>query len=331
MIKRETKLGFLFAVLANIFGGIQPVIANLRPETFDSFLFAGITAVIQIIVILPIFIIKIKILKTNQNKVKNLENPSHKSFRFYFGKSKWYLFIIIGTMFSLVMFLYYSGLYIAGSINGTLALKSTAFFGLLFGFLLLKEKVTYIQIIFSSILFFGLILAVTQGNFNLLELNIGVILILICAAIWMIGHTCSKPYLQNNITSSSELLIWRNIFSACILLSLYVLIFGPNQFISLLSDPTNAFFYIICGIIYAGNLFSWYQIIKYLDISLGTILITPQVIVSAIFGTIFGEKFTYYHLIGLIIIIISIIIINWESKRKKQKEKEKEKEKDFKE
>ena len=311
MISKNAKLGILYAIISNIFGGLQPVIANMRPDIFDSYLFAGMTAFIQFIMFLPIFIIETKLLSRNKNKKDEKINNNKKHLKLYFGKSKYTLFIIVGITFSLVMFLYYSGLEIAGSINGVLALKTTAFFGLIFGYLLLKEKINIVQIIFSCLLFFGLIVAVTQGNFSLLQLNFGVILIIICAAIWMVGHTITRPYLQKEIISSSEIIIWRNLMTAIVLLLSYLIIFSPLKMFNLLIDPNNAFYYILGGVIYGINVFCWYQIIKYLDVSIATIIITPQVIFTAIFASILlGEAFTIYHLIGLILILISIIVIN---------------------
>lgn len=311
MVSKNAKLGILFAIISNIFGGLQPVIANMRPDIFDSYLFAGMTAFIQFIMFLPIFVIETKLLSRNGNKKDGKIINNKKHLKLYFGKSKYTLFIIVGIVFSLVMFLYYSGLEIAGSINGILALKTTAFFGLLFGFLLLKEKINIYQVIFSCLLFFGLIVAVTQGNFSLLELNIGVVLILICAAIWMVGHTITRPYLQKGIIFSSEIIIWRNLMTAIVLLLSYLIIFSPLKMFTLLIDPINAFYYILGGVIYGINVFCWYQIIKYLDVSIATIIITPQVIFTAFFALLLlGEAFTIYHLIGLILILISIIVIN---------------------
>ncbi len=308
MLRKEAKLGFLFGILSNIFGGLQPVIARSRPIELDPYLFSGMTAIIQMLIFIPVFIFETYL--TNRRLKLNTSNKNgvdiSKS-KLYFGHSKWILFIIIGIMFSLVMFMYYTGLDLAGAINGTLAQKSTAFFGIFFGFLLLKEKITKIQVIFSFVLFFGLILAVTQGKFYLLEVNMGVLIIIGCSAIWMFGHTCSKPYLENKLIISSELVVWRNMFTGVILLLTYPFIFGIEK-LNLIFDPLNAFYYIIGGALYGLNVFCWYQIIKYLDINMGTILITPQLIITAFFGyIILGEPFTIYHLLGLIIILSPFI------------------------
>ncbi|MFX1296706.1 MAG: DMT family transporter [Promethearchaeota archaeon] len=296
----------------------MPVVANARPEMLDSQIFSGMSSLFQVLFFIPIFLIERRINNKKSNDIKKnpiISDEKLQNQKFYFGKSKWKIFIIIGITTCLVYFLYFEGLKLAGSINGALSLKTTSIFGLLFGYLLLKERITKIQLIFSGILFFGMIIAITQGEFYLLKLNLGVYLILICAAIWMVVHTCSKPYLSNEITTSSELLITRNSISAAILIGAYVLIFGDQ--IMVILDPINAFFYIIMGLIYGTNLFCWYKILKYFDIYLTSILITPQIIVTSLFGTIFlGEPFTIYHLIGIILIIGSIIVIGYQSKPK---------------
>ncbi|NHI94059.1 MAG: DMT family transporter [Candidatus Lokiarchaeota archaeon] len=317
MVTRETKIGVAFAIISNFIGGFQPVWANMRPVGLDSHVFSAMSCLFQALIFLPIFLIEFRY---NKDKRKNLnieaELLKKPQYRLFFGKSKWGLFLVVGTLFSLVMFLYYYGLALAGSINGTLGVKTTAIFGLVYGFLLLKEDISKIQVIFSIVLFFGMIIAVTQGAFQLLQLNIGVIIILICSSVWMLGHTASKPYLYFGITTPSELLVVRNAISSAVLIGAYLILFGPQ--IIIIFIPEYAFSYIIMAAIYGSNLFCWYQILKYLDVSIGTILITPQIIVTAIFGTLLlQESFTIFHLIGLIIMCASIVIINYKPMSKK--------------
>ena len=292
----------------------MPVVANARPGELDSQVFSGMSSLFQVLFFIPILLIERWL---NHRKSEDTENELRirSDDKFYFGKSKWKLYIIVGLSTSLIYFLYFEGLLWAGSINGGLTLKTTSIFGLLFGFLLLKERITKIQVVFAFVLFFGMVLAVTQGAFHLLELNLGVILILICAAFWMVVHTCTKPYLSNEIASSSGLLIARNSISAAVLIGSYVIIFGEQ--ISMVLDPVNAFFYIIMGLIYGINLFCWYKMLKFLDVYFTTIIITPQIIVTSIFGVILlGELFTIYHVIGIILIIGSIIVISQQAKSK---------------
>ncbi|HUX99629.1 MAG TPA: DMT family transporter [Candidatus Deferrimicrobium sp.] len=315
MVKKETKLGILFGIVSIFLGGIQPVVARARPVILDPHIFSGMSCLFQALIFIPIFLLEFRLKKKSVSPKVATGKTLNRGSQLYLGKSKWVLFLIVGVVFSLALFLYYFGLDLAGAINGTLAQKSTAFFGLLFGYLILKERINKIQIISCCVLFFGMILAVTQGNFSLLQLNFGVVVILICSAIWMVGHTFSKPYLSERVTTSSELLIMRNLISAAVLILTYLMMYGPSQML-IIFDPTNAMAYIFMGFIYGSNLFCWYQIMKYLDISIGTIIITPQIIVTAFFGSIFlGEAFTIFHLIGLIIIIASILVIGYSARK----------------
>ena len=76
MVKKETKLGFFYAVLSNIFGGLQPVIANLRPASLDSLIFSGMTALIQVLIFIPIFFLEKSINKINRSKKQILPSFS---------------------------------------------------------------------------------------------------------------------------------------------------------------------------------------------------------------------------------------------------------------
>ncbi len=311
-MERETKIGIAFAICSNIIGGITPFLANARPATLDSHIFSGMSSLFQFLFFLPILFIDRWLTSRRSNKSEKITSVVAKEEKFYFGKSKWRLFIVIGLAFAVVYFLYFEGLRLAGTINGIISLKTTAIFGVLFGYLLLKERVTKIQAIFAGFLFFGMIIAITEGQFYLLKLNLGVILILICAVIWMVGHTCSKPYLTNKITSSSELVIARNGISALVLIGTYAIFFGEN--IATILNPVHAFYYIMMGLVYGLMLYSWYELMKYFKVSIASIIITPQIIITSIFSVIWlGEPFTIYHAIGIAIMIVSIVVINLQS------------------
>ncbi len=71
------------------------------------------------------------------------------------------------------------------------------------------------------------------------------------------------------------------------------------------------------GLLYGIGLYAWYKMLKFLDVYLTTIIITPQIIVTSLFGVIIlGEIFTIYHIIGIILIMGSIVIINQQAKNK---------------
>jgi drug/metabolite transporter (DMT)-like permease len=221
--------------------------------------------------------------------------------------------IFIGFIFGLNQLLFFMGYRLAGAINGSLTQKTTVFFGLIFGYLILKEKVTKLQIIFSIILFLGLLIAVTQLSFDLRNLNfdiiLGVILLLIITCLWMFGHTITKPIFNRKEVTPSQMVFIRNFLSGIILFSTYF-IFYPVENVSLFFEPLNQFYFIAMGAVYATGLFCWYKTLSYLDISKATIVLSPTPIVTAIFATLLlGEIFSIFHFIGTVIVILSIIII----------------------
>ncbi|MFW9947718.1 MAG: EamA family transporter, partial [Candidatus Odinarchaeota archaeon] len=139
--------------------------------------------------------------------------------------------------------------------------------------------------------------------------NIGILIMLLTAAIWMIAHTLTKPILERKEITSIQLVFIRNLLNSIILISTYF-IFFPIQNIKLIFDPLSQIYFIIMGFAYSFDLFFWYKAISYINVSTATIIIAPSPIITALFATLFlGEEFTIFHFFGTIIIIISILVI----------------------
>ena len=303
------KKGLIFGVIGNVFVGFQPIIANSRPAVLDAHIFAALTCIVEALIFLPLILIEKKVnIAKNNNANTNHSNSMIKNWR----KNVW-LFLFIGIIFGLNQLLFFVGYELAGAINGSLTQKTTVFFSLIFGFLILKERITKVQIIFSTILFFGLILAISQGSLNLLIFSLdilnGVLIILFIACLWIFGHSITKPVFARNEATPTQMVFIRNVLSGIILFSTYFLFF-PFKNISLLFVPINQFYYISMGAVYGAGLYCWYKTLSYLDVSKATILFSSTPIITAIFATLFLEElFTIFHLVGLIIIIVSIVII----------------------
>ncbi|MBD3194093.1 MAG: EamA family transporter [Candidatus Lokiarchaeota archaeon] len=319
MIDKKILKGILYASISMLLVSIQPIIALARDPAIDAYFFASITCLYQAIFFIPIMLLQRRSLKKKLNISESGSNEYSQYFSLLNGwKSKKIIFILIyiGFNFAITQVLFFFAYDLAGAINGSLSQKTTILFALLFGFLLNHEKVNLKQIIFSGFLIFGVILATTQGQFNLLEINIGVILMIIVSILWMLAHAVIKPTLKENQLISSQIVFIRNLLNALILISTYFLFFPTTNF-KLLFDPANQFFFIFMSINYSIDLFCWYLSLKYLDVSKATIIIAPTPILTAIISTIlFGELFTLWHLLGTIIIVISIIIIMWEKGEK---------------
>ena len=317
--EKNYRKGLILGIIGIFFVGLQPIVAVSKPESIDTYLFAAMTCLVEAILFFPIMLVDRRMIRSN-----GALTPE-KSESFLNGwKSNKAVLIYVGLTFGIGQLLFMTGYQLSGAINGSLAQKSTVLFSLLFGFLIMKEKVSMVQVIFSLILLLGLMIAVTQGSFNLLEFNLGVLLLLILACIWMLAHVITKKYiLDYDNSTASQMVFIRNGISAIFLFSTYFLLF-PLENVSLIFNPINAFYYIAMGTVYGIGLFMWYKTLSLIDASKATILYSPTPIVTAIFSVfLLGKGFTVYHLIGTVIVIISIImIVKPKSKNNKEKNME---------
>ncbi|MFX0047429.1 MAG: DMT family transporter [Candidatus Hermodarchaeota archaeon] len=303
------KKGILFGIIGNLFVGFQPIIVAFSPSSLDAFIFAAATCLIEAALFFPIMLINQKI---NNSKSKNSGfKPKPSLLKAW--KNHFWLFMVIGVIFGLNQALFILGYRMTGSIIGSLLQKTTVFFGLVFGFLILKEKVTRKQILFSILLFIGLAIAITQGSFAInnfsIEIISGIFILLVITCLWMYGHTITKPVFKTNEITPIQMVFVRNFLSGIMLLFVYTMTFQISN-LSLLLEPINQFYYIIFGLIYGLGLFCWYNTLSYLDVSKATIIFSPTPIITAIFSTIIlGSAYTVFHLIGTFLVIISIYVI----------------------
>lgn len=305
------KKGLIFGIIGDFFVGFQPIVANSRPQSLDALIFAAMTCLIEAIIFFPLMILELKMSSLKHNKEKTMSTLIKSTTQNW--KRNFWLLIFIGFIFGINQFLFFIGYRLAGAINGSLTQKTTVFFGLIFGFLILKEKITKIQIIFSITLFFGLVLAITQGSFNLKDFNLNIILgvltLLIITCLWMFGHTVTKPIFNREEASPTQMVFLRNILSGIILFIAFLILTPPTS-LDIFLDPVNSFYFLSMGLVYGIGLFCWYKTLSYLDVSKATIIFSPTPIVTALFSVfLLNENFTIFHLIGTIIVILSIVII----------------------
>jgi drug/metabolite transporter (DMT)-like permease len=305
----DLKKGLFYSILGAFLISLQPVIANSRPTIIDPYIFGAVTALIEALIFLPIYLLERKNLKKSIGKNPRNAVKIEILLRGWKKRKNVRLFIIIGLGFTIVPMLLYIGFERAGTINSALALKTELIFALIFGNLILNEKLKKRQGFFCILLFFGIILAVTQGSFNLVKLNIGVIIVIIGVFIFTFIHALTKISLEKNEIFSSQVVFIRNLFSGILLISTYF-IFFPLENINILINPKNYIYFLLMGLDYGFALFSWYRALTYFHIGKITIIGSITPIITAFFSfLLLGEVFTWYHLIGAIIIVIAIIMI----------------------
>ena len=310
-MEKNTKKGLITGLIGFIFVGLQPIIAILRPKAADAYLSGAMTCIVEMMIFLPIMLIEFKLMNSNNQKFNN-EGNKVKKFHFLRGwRKNFWLFIFIGLLFGLNQILFFIGYDMAGAINGSLTQKTTVFFSLFLGYVLLKERITKRQIVFSILLFLGLAISITQF-FTLIDINlnilIGVGIILAISLMWIFGHTLTKPIFGREEVTPIQMVFIRNIISGGILFLTYLVFFTPD--LRIFIEPGNLLFFFLMGSVYGAGLVCWYKTLSYLDVSKATVVFSPTPITSALFATIIlGEVFTLAHLLGTILVIISIVII----------------------
>ena len=308
------KKGVTFGSIGVFLIGLQPVISIARPSIIDPFMFATMTALVEALIFLPLYLIERRRLSQNKNNAFDLQIRDS-LLNGWKKKKNMNLLITIGLTFSVVPLLLYIGFDIAGAINSSLTLKSEIIFALVFGVIFLKEKrISKVQIIFCVVLFLGLLIAITEGSFNLIEFNMGVIILIICAVLFTFIHTFTKSGFDRNEIFPTQVIFVRNLVSGLILFILYITIF-PVENLKLILDFNNSIFFLLMGVDYGFSLFLWYKTLTYIEIGKASIIISLTPIVTAFFSwIILGVVFTIFHLIGTLIIIFSIFIIVREEK-----------------
>lgn len=314
MSEKDTflKKGTIFGIISAILIGLEPIVANLRLITdvyIDPVIFAAMTAFFEAVIFLPIYLNE----RRNLNKLREKEPLGNDKIESKLNgwkmKRNLTLLLSISVVFSLVPVLLYIGFEEAGNVNASLTLKTEIIFSMLYGHFILNEKITKIQVLFSGILFIGLILAVTQGSFNLLEFNIGVLILLIDVAIFTFMHTLTKKGLDRKEITPIQVVFIRNLLSSLFLLIFYI-IFFPERNISILLDPRNYLFFTLMAFTYGFALLTWYKTLSFIEIGRATIIVSITPIITAFFSfIIYGEILTLYHIIGTTIVISSIYMI----------------------
>ncbi len=286
---------------------MQPIVIISRPAVIDPYIFAAMTFVVVSIVFFPLMLVERR--KINESHDKGLLTSEETNSLLHGWKKNKKMLIYLGIVFGIGRIFFFLGFELAGAINGSLTNKTRIILALIFGYFILKERITKKQIIFSIILFFGLFLAVTGGSFNLIEFNLGVIILLIIGIIWTLAHIQTKPIIDRREATPIMIVFIRAALGAIILISTYFLFF-PIENVKLFYDPINLLYFLAIGAIQGVGLLSWYKMLSYLDFSKATIIVAPTPIITAFFAYfILGEIFTIYHLIGTIIIVFSIVII----------------------
>lgn len=182
------KIGVLFAIITLIAISTQPIISDSRSNELYAVFYAFTTVLFENLMIIPLMIPQT--LKRSKQYPGSLRNTI---------KKYWWRFLIVGLVFAAAQILFFLGFDKSGAVSGSIAMKSSLVFTLIIGWIFLKEKGSGIQIVFTIVILAGLYYTLTAGTFRPDEINFFTLILFLTPLLWTIGHSITKPLLQQNL------------------------------------------------------------------------------------------------------------------------------------
>jgi len=272
-MEKETKGTFL-AFLGMFLYGLEPVV--IKANSTNPMSFAALSALMASLILFPIVFST-----SGWKEVK--KNPQH--------IPKTVLVGVFGTALAYIAYSY--GVRISTAINASLITRAEVFFSFVLSYLILREKITKKQALYSILIFIGIFLVITQGK--MVVPKKGDLLLLLVPLFWQISHIIAKNLPYNPFLIAA----FRNTFGGILLLMLAI----PQGL-------EFSEFVIAEAIILSLGQVVWYLAIKRINLSKATAIITPAPAVAIGAAVILGEKFTIYHIIGFILITLGTLMVS---------------------
>jgi len=272
-MEKETK-GTLLAFLGMFLYGLEPVV--IKANSTNPMSFAALSALMASLILFPIVFST-----SGWKEVK--KNPQHIPKTVFVG--------VFGTALAYIAYSY--GVRISTAINASLITRAEVFFSFVLSYLILREKITKKQALYSILIFIGIFLVITQGK--MVVPKKGDLLLLLVPLFWQISHIIAKNLPYNPFLIAA----FRNTFGGILLLMLAI----PQGL-------EFSEFVIAEAIILSLGQVVWYLAIKRINLSKATAIITPAPAVAIGAAVILGEKFTIYHIIGFILITLGTLMVS---------------------
>ena len=147
--------GIIYSMLVLIGNGVHPIINNGRPADFDVLIFTWMMAAWECA-----FSILFLFIEKRSGQLHYLGRQG-RSISGHF-KATTFRLVIIGLIFTVATYYYVLGLSLAGSISGSIALKTSPIYAMLIGAFFLNEKVSKSSIFLTAFMLLGLYYMATE-------------------------------------------------------------------------------------------------------------------------------------------------------------------------
>jgi drug/metabolite transporter (DMT)-like permease len=298
--KRITLKTLLFALVAIVSEGLQPVISNSRPPDSPLF-FRWMTVFWEFLCILPVYMW--------EQKKKREQKPATSPATIVVDRPRnhWKRLLVVGISFSISVYLMIVGYAMAGSVTGIIIVKTSPFFAMIFGWLYLGEQITLPEFGFTLILLFGVYTLATQGTFQMSVFAIAVIILLIVPFLWNLAHAITKPLLEKKVMTTPETIVVRMLLCTGILGAFCLITRGTQDFWEW-TQPIYVWYMFLMGFVYACLHYTWYKLITEVNLSTATIIMTPSPVVTMVAAFfITQEVLQWYQIVGFVTAFIGIL------------------------
>lgn len=287
----QVATGIAFALVVLLGNGFLPIINNARPEDLEELLFTLMTVVVEFLTVTPFVFIEQK----HDGKPLREFLSSRASWRQYWG---W--FVAVGAIFAVATYLLVVGLSISDPIAGAVAMKTMPISSIIIGYYFLDEHLTWKHVACIFAMLVAVVFVATRGTFQIGDLSVGALVLLVPPALWSVGHALSKKMLAAGAVSATQMIAIRTSISGCILVGVYGLVTGGSSAWQIV-DINYLAFMLLMGCNYAAMHYCWYKSLQRIDMSLATGIGIPSPVVTALLAVlVLGTTVQWYHVVGMI-------------------------------
>ncbi len=295
-VTRISKKALLFAFVALVSEGVQPIINNSRPADLDPLFFSWMTVFWELICILPFYLVEQRKQTMGTQALPRTDRP----------RNHWKRLIFVGATFSVSVYLMIVGYDMTGPITGMIIVKTSPFFAMVIGALYLHERITLSQFGFTVILLGGVYVLATKGTGQIEVFSLGVVLLLIVAFLWNVAHAATKPLLETHAITTPETIVIRMVVCSGIL-GIFCLITRGTQDFWQWTSPAHVWSMFLMGAVYALLHFSWYKLITTVNLSIATAIMVPTPIVTMIAAFLTAsDVLQWYHVVSLVMSFVGL-------------------------
>ena len=280
--------GYLLVVLTAIISGFSVFINKFGVGVFKSS---------EIYTFLRVFLVALILgsilLIFDSRKIRNVK------------RKEWFLLALIGLVGGSIPFLlFFKGLKITSSAEGSFIHKSMFLWVAILATLFLKEKIDRRFLFGALILLFAN--ALLLKKFSFLP-DRGDLLILIATIFWALENTLSK-YLLSISNLDGKTVAFGRMFFGAIFILIYLIFTNQTSQIFVLNSK-QIIWVLVTGIILLFYVLTWYSGLKYISVSKATAILLLGSPITTVLNLISGTKISLHEMISGILILIGILTI----------------------